>query len=227
MKGPAPTGLAANAFWPIFCTAVGEAIQLAIESKIWLMNGPSGALRLICTVDGPVAVTEVTGQVGLQVQLDFRSRLRFHTTASALNGVPSVNFTPWRRVIVIDLPPLENVYPVARSGMIFPFGPSSNSSPKMASIWLWSAAPLMFVAGSRPAGQSPENPVHSSTVSVPPAFGAPLLACVLVLEVLPPPQAATARPSSRAVPPRQNLRTVPDAPSLMAVTHSLSSVCDS
>jgi hypothetical protein len=34
---------------PIFCTAVGEAIQLAIESKIWLMNAPSGALRLICT----------------------------------------------------------------------------------------------------------------------------------------------------------------------------------
>src|SRR5437763_12104234 len=227
MKGPAPTGLAANAFWPIFCTAVGEAIQLAIESKIWLVNAPSGALRLICTVDGPVAVTEVTGQVGLQVQLDFRSRLRFHTTASALNGVPSVNFTPWRRVIVIDLPPLENLYPVARSGMIFPFGPSSNSSPKMASIWLWSAAPLMFVAGSRPAGQSPENPVHSSTVSVPPAFGAPLLACALVLELLlPPPQAATARPSSRAVPPRQNLRTVPDVPSLISLTHSISSVCD-
>ena len=212
---------------------MGEAIQLAIESKIWLVNAPSGALRLICTVDGPVAVTEVTGQVGLQVQLDFRSRLRFHTTASALNGVPSVNFTPWRRVIVIDLPPLENLYPVARSGMIFPFGPSSNSSPKMASIWLWSAAPLMFVAGSRPAGQSPENPVHSSTVSVPPAFGAPLLAWVWVLEGLLPPQAASARPSSRAVPPSQNLRTVPVvavavvlAPSLISLTHSISSVYD-
>src|SRR6266542_1799998 len=193
MNGPAPTGLAANAFWPIFCTAVGEAIQLAIESKIWLMNAPSGALRLICTVDGPVAVTEVTGQVGL--------------------------------------PPLENLYPVARSGMIFPFGPSSNSSPKMASIWLWSAAPLMFVAGSRPAGQSPENPVHSSTVSVPPAFGVPLLACVVVLDVLLPPQAATTRPSSRAVPPKQNLRTIPVvavvlAPSLIPLTHSISSVCD-
>src|SRR6185437_12852049 len=107
--------------------------------------------------------------------------------------------------------------------MIFPFGPSSNSSPKMASIWLWSAAPLMFVAGSRPAGQSPEKPVHSSTVSVPPAFGVPLLACVVVLDVLLPPQAATTRPSSSAVPPRQNLRTVPVvavAPSLIPLTHS-------
>ncbi len=204
MKGPAPTG--------------------AVESKIWLMNAPSGAARTICTVYGPVAVTDLTGQVGLQVHADFRSRLMFHTTASALNGVPSVNFTPWRRVIVIDLPPLENLYPVARSGMIFPFGPSSNSSPKMASIWLWSAAPLMFVAGSRPAGQSPENPVHSSTVSVPPAFGAPL-AFVWVLEVLlllPPPQAATTRPSRRAVPPRKNLRAVPAEPSLISLTHSIS-----
>jgi hypothetical protein len=42
-------------------------------------------------------VTEVTGQVGLQVHADFRSRWMFHTTAAALNGVPSVNFTPWRR----------------------------------------------------------------------------------------------------------------------------------
>src|SRR6266566_475268 len=114
-----------------------------------------------------------------------------------------------------------------------PIWPSSNSSPKMASIWLWSAAPLMFVAGSRPAGQSPEKPVHSSTVSVPPAFGAPLLACVWVLEGLLPPQAASARPSSRAVPPSQNLRTVPVvavavvlAPSLISLTHSISSVYD-
>src|SRR5215467_6016039 len=193
------------------------------------MNAPSGALRLIVTVCGPEAVTEVTGQVGLQVHEDLRSRWRFHTTAAALNGVPSVNFTPWRRVIVIDLPPLEILYPVARSGMIFPFGPSSNSWPKMASIWLWSAAPLMFVAGSRPAGQSPEKPVHSSTVSVPPAFGVPLLACVVVLDVLLPPQAATTRPSSRAAPPRQNLRTFPVvavAPSLISLTHSISIVCD-
>jgi hypothetical protein len=86
----------------------------------------------------------------------------------------------------------------------------------------------MFVAGSRPAGQSPAKPAPSRTVSEPPVFGAELLAGALPLELLlPPPQAATARPSSRAVPPRQNLRTVPDAPSLMAVTYSQSSVCDS
>src|SRR5690349_13561732 len=85
----------------------------------------------------------------------------------------------------------------------------------------------MFVAGSSPAGQSPAKPAPSRTVSEPPVFGAELLAGALPLEVLPPPQAATARPTSRAVPPRQNLRTVPVAPSLMAVTYSQSSVCDS
>src|SRR5262252_6874393 len=106
MNGPAPTGLAAKAFSPIFCTAVGEAIQSAVESKIWSMNAPSGRLRLIATVYGPVAVTDVTGQIGLQVQDDLRSRWMFHTTAAALKAVPSVNVTPWRMSSVIVLPPL-------------------------------------------------------------------------------------------------------------------------
>src|SRR5690242_16736500 len=47
-----PTGWAANAFSPIFCTAAGEAIQSAVESKIWSMNAPSGAARVICTAYG-------------------------------------------------------------------------------------------------------------------------------------------------------------------------------
>src|SRR5580693_5924635 len=81
-NGPAPTGLTANAFSPIFWTAVGDAIQSAVESKIWSMSAPSGRLRLICTVSGVGAVTEVTGQVGLQVHDDFRSRWMFHTTAA-------------------------------------------------------------------------------------------------------------------------------------------------
>src|SRR5437016_1471677 len=80
----------------------------------------------------------------------------------------------------------------------------------------------MFVAGSRPAGQSPAKPAPSRTVSEPPAFGATLLAGAWVLEVPLPPQAAAVRASSKAVPPRQNLRTVLVEPSLMAFTHSIS-----
>jgi hypothetical protein len=82
--------LTANAFSPIFCIAVGQAIQSAVESKIWSMNAPSGAARLITTVSVLGAVTEATAQVGLQVHVDFRSRSMFHCTAAALNAVPSV-----------------------------------------------------------------------------------------------------------------------------------------
>ena len=52
-------------------------------------------------------MTDVTGQVGLQVQDDLRSRWMFHTTAAALNGVPSVNFTPGRMSSVIVLASVE------------------------------------------------------------------------------------------------------------------------
>ena len=62
---------------------------------------------MIVTVSGPVAVTDVTGQVGLQVHADLRSRSMFVTTAAALNGVPSVNFTPGRMSSVIVLASLE------------------------------------------------------------------------------------------------------------------------
>src|SRR5580693_2389868 len=102
-NGPAPTGLTANAFSPIFCTAVGEAIQSAVESKISSMNAPSGAASVMVTVSGPVAVTDLTGQVGLQVHADLRSRSMFQTTAVALNGVPSLNVTPGRMLSVIVL----------------------------------------------------------------------------------------------------------------------------
>ena len=59
------------------------------------------------TVSGPVAVTDLTGQVGLQVHADLRSRSMFQTTAVALNGVPSVNVTPGRMFSVIVLASVE------------------------------------------------------------------------------------------------------------------------
>src|SRR6185437_7109667 len=51
-NGPAPTG-----FWPnpvgFFCKAVGEAIQLGIESKSWSMKAPFGAIWCTTSVYGP------------------------------------------------------------------------------------------------------------------------------------------------------------------------------
>src|SRR5579875_2511449 len=77
----------------------------------------------------------------------------------------------------------------------WPLGSSWNRSPKMAFIWLWSAAPLVLVAGSSPAGQSPEYPAASSTVSDPPAVGGPEAdppEPPVVVELLDPPHAASA-----------------------------------
>src|SRR6185437_9977735 len=55
----------------------------------------------------------------------------------------------------------------------------------MASIWLWSAAPLVLVAGSRPVGQSPAKPALSSTVSDPPGLpGADELVPVALAELV-------------------------------------------
>src|SRR3974377_635664 len=51
--GPAPTG-----FWPndapSFATAVGETIQLGIESNSWSMKAPFGRIGCTPTAYGPV-----------------------------------------------------------------------------------------------------------------------------------------------------------------------------
>jgi hypothetical protein len=129
LNGPAPTGLILNFFSPTFFRAVGDAIQLALESKNELVIAPYGAVKLSTTVSGPSVVTDLTGHVGLQVHGDLRSRLMLKATASASNVVPSVNFTPARSLILTVLPPSEISVPVARSGITLPPSPSSNSWP--------------------------------------------------------------------------------------------------
>src|SRR5579875_910843 len=123
-NGPAPTGFWPNCV-PSFCTAVGEAIQLAIESKSWLMNAPFGTIWCTTMVYGPVTwMAPGAGGSAVPGGLPFgagcmamshgglrpflmavspRSRSQFQYTACALNGVPSVNVTPWRRVTVTVL----------------------------------------------------------------------------------------------------------------------------
>src|SRR6185312_2645813 len=101
----------------------------------------------------------------------------------------------------------------------------------MASIWLWSAAPLVLVAGSRPVGQSPAKPALSSTVSVPPACPVPeaelvpvplaelvaaeLVAALLVAGLEELPQAVTATQAHTAIrlaPQRRRLIQAGDRP---------------
>src|SRR5215472_17452839 len=123
-NGPAPTGV-----WPkpfgSFARAVGEAIQLAIGSKSWSMNAPFGAIWCTTIVYGPVTwMAPGAGGSGVKGGLPLgagsvaiihgglrpflmpivpRSRCQLSYTALALNGVLSVNFTPWRMLIVTVL----------------------------------------------------------------------------------------------------------------------------
>ena len=73
------------------------------------MKAPSGTAMSTLTVESSGAVIDVTWMVGLQVHGDLRSRFQLNTTAWALSGVPSENFTPLRQVMVTVLPPLENL----------------------------------------------------------------------------------------------------------------------
>jgi hypothetical protein len=99
---------------------VGEAIHMAVESNSWLMNAASGTSWWMTRVYGPVAsIAPLTGgDVGFSGSVlatchggampaltpaGPRSRFQFHSTACALNGVPSLNVTPWRSVIVTVL----------------------------------------------------------------------------------------------------------------------------
>src|SRR5260370_38549011 len=96
MKGPAPTGSCANAFSPILLNAVSEAIQFGIESNIWLMNAPSGTVRLTWMGVGSItlmtpgagadvltmALVRASGHAPAQVQVDSPSPVQCHLTAA-------------------------------------------------------------------------------------------------------------------------------------------------
>ena len=65
VNGPAPTGCWPNDA-PSLCRAVGEAIQLAIESNSWLMKAPFGAIWWTTIVYGPVTwMAPATGGVSV------------------------------------------------------------------------------------------------------------------------------------------------------------------
>src|SRR6516225_5042314 len=71
------------------------------------------------TVFGPVAVAELTTGVPLTsaVAAYFLIRLKVNATSAALNGWPSLQFTPDRVVKVRVLPSADHEALVARSGI--------------------------------------------------------------------------------------------------------------
>ena len=78
---------------PIFCFAVGEGTQLALEAMNDAAAGAYTVVKLI-TTSLPEAVTDLTGHVGRQVHVDFRTVLMWSATTWAVKGVPSENLTP-------------------------------------------------------------------------------------------------------------------------------------
>src|SRR5215218_4754995 len=94
----------------------------------------NGAVKWITTVSLPCVVTAGFSSgghelFGLHVHGDASERLKFHFTVSASNGLPSVNFTPGRSLIVKVLPSSDSDELSASSPSILPPSTSLKSWP--------------------------------------------------------------------------------------------------
>ncbi len=103
--GPTHTGAVPN-FSPSFWTAAGDT-GMPARSASWAVSGAKGAFRRRRTVRASTASTAVTESSSLRRLEPFmvRCRSRDDRTASAVIGVPSLNFTPGRSLMVTVLPP--------------------------------------------------------------------------------------------------------------------------
>ena len=92
--GPTHTGAVPN-FSPSFLSAAGE-IGMPARSASCAVSGENGAFSRSRTVRGSTTSTAVTDSSSLRRLEPFISRCRSSENfmASALNGVPSLNFTP-------------------------------------------------------------------------------------------------------------------------------------
>src|SRR5207249_4235181 len=100
MNGPTQIGLVAN-LSPSLSSCAGD-MTIPERSANWAVSGEYAFLRWMTTVDWPDAVTLSIGEISL-ARADFGSvwsRCSDFTTASALNGVPSLNLIPLRSLIV-------------------------------------------------------------------------------------------------------------------------------
>src|SRR4051812_12768602 len=96
MKGPTQIGFEAKLALSL-ASCVGDMMMAALEARR-RRNGVYGALRWKTTVEGPEAVTLSTGSKSLARREpgSVFARSIVVTTACALNGVPSLNWIPFR-----------------------------------------------------------------------------------------------------------------------------------
>src|SRR3712207_1238093 len=87
-------------------------------------NGGKGLCRVISTRVGSTALADLKygsmDTFAVLLPFLFSHRSKFHATAAASTGVPSVNFTPSLRVKVYVLPSGETVHVVASHGRMLP-----------------------------------------------------------------------------------------------------------
>ena len=128
LNGPVPTGARLKS-GPILATAVGDTMPMQYMASVRRI-GPYGSLVTTSTVRLSTTSAPLSEPARLAQRaggLPFSARSKVNFTASALNGVPSWNFTPGRslkRTFVGDM----TSYDVASAGLTSILS-SSVSSP--------------------------------------------------------------------------------------------------
>src|SRR6185312_10096423 len=107
---------------PSLLADVGEKTDAIVVDRFGSRLG-SGCFRWMATVVGLTAsilcIDLKPAPIGT-LTLPLIRRSSENATASALNGVPSWNFTPWRSLKVSVRPSLDVSQEVASSGLILP-----------------------------------------------------------------------------------------------------------
>src|SRR5574337_368228 len=115
--------------FPSLVAEVGERIDAIVVDRLGSRFG-SGFLRWIATVVGLTAsiafIALNPAPIGT-LTLPLTRRSSENATASALNGVPSWNLTPGRRLKVSVMPSLDVFHEVASSGPILPWVSNATS----------------------------------------------------------------------------------------------------
>src|SRR5215469_776682 len=111
MYGPVPTGFASGlATEPQMCCDTIWVFRMKNRLASW-----GSAKVSVAVFPEPVALTGI-GVAGVFSAGYFLIRLNVNATSAALNGLPSLHFTPSRVVIVMVLPSGDHEYFVASSG---------------------------------------------------------------------------------------------------------------
>src|SRR5690348_16888659 len=111
--------------------------MLAANVESAARSGANGSDMCMAIVLSSTLLTDFTGEKRKPQSLFWSiDRARELTTSSAVSGVPSENFTPWRSVNVAVSPSGDIVQDVANSGSTSLFEAASFTRRSYAIIWV-------------------------------------------------------------------------------------------